>query len=105
LYLGSSQLNLNDATYEELLNTGKLYSFSSDSLIKAVKGYYKRYELEKYYNEMWKNEGIKGLDLYQQAMTRLNIDYQVTPEKFSLINYTWVSTRILKIILIYNWVL
>jgi hypothetical protein len=24
MYLGSSQLNLNDATYEELLNTGKL---------------------------------------------------------------------------------
>jgi hypothetical protein len=92
-YLGSSQLNLNDATYEELLNTGKLYSFGSDSLIKAVKDYYKRYEREKYYNEMWKNVGIKGLDLYQRAMIRLINDYKFSPETFSLHNYPWVFDK------------
>jgi hypothetical protein len=93
MYLGSSQLNLNDATYEELLNTGKLYSFGSDSLIKAVKDYYKRYEREKYYNEMWKNVGIKGLDLYQRAMIRLINDYKFSPETFSLHNYPWVFDK------------
>ena len=93
VYLGSSQLNLNDATYEELLNTGKLYSFGSDSLIKAVKHYYKRYEREKYYNEMWKNEGVKGLDLYQRAMIKLANDYKFSPETFSLHNYPWVFDK------------
>jgi hypothetical protein len=93
MYLGSSQLNLNDATYEELLNTGKLYSFGSDSLIKAVKYYYKRYEREKYYNEIFKNEGFKGLDLYQRAMIKLANDYKFSPETFSLLNYPWVFDK------------
>ena len=93
MYLGSSQLNLNDATYEELLNTGKLYSFGSDSLIKTVKDYYKRYEREKYYNEMRKNGGVKGNDLVQRAMMRLNFDYHVTPETFSLHNHPWVFDK------------
>jgi hypothetical protein len=93
VYLGSSQLNLNDATYEELLNTGKLYSFGSDSLIKAVKHYYKRYEREKYYNEIFKNEGFKGLDLYQRAMIKLANDYEYSPETFSLLNYPWVFDK------------
>jgi hypothetical protein len=93
VYLGSSQLNLNDATYEELLNTGKLYSLGSDSLIKAVKLYYKRYEREKYYNEMWKNLGFKGFDLYQQAMFSLTADHKFTPEIFSLRNYPWVFDK------------
>ena len=93
LYVGSSQLNLNDATYEELLNTGKLYSFGSDSLIKAVKDYYKRYEREKYYNEMWKNVGVKGLDLYQRAMIKLKNDHKFSPETFSLHNYPWVFDK------------
>jgi hypothetical protein len=93
MYLGSSQLNLNDATYEELLNTGKLYSFGSDSLIKAVKDYYKRYEREKYYNEMWKNVGVKGLDLYQRAMIKLKNDHKFSPETFSLHNYPWVFDK------------
>jgi hypothetical protein len=92
-YLGSSQLNLNDATYEELLNTGKLYSFGSDSLIKAVKDYYKRYEREKYYNEMNANEGVKGKDLFQRAMMRLDIDYILNPETFSLHNHPWVFDK------------
>mgnify|MGYP006901761089 FL=1 len=93
VYLGSSQLNLNDATYEELLNTGKLYSLGYDSLIKAVKVYYKRYEREKYYNEMWKDLGFKGLDLYQQAMFSLIADHKFTPETFSLRNYPWVFDK------------
>jgi hypothetical protein len=92
-YLGSSQLNLNDATYEELLNTGKLYSFGSDILIKAVKDYYKRYEREKYYNEMWKNVGITGLDLYLGAMIKLINDHKFSPETFSLHNYPWVFDK------------
>ncbi|MFT6869548.1 MAG: hypothetical protein ACJA2L_000796 [Polaribacter sp.] len=93
MYLGSSQLNLNDATYEELLNTGKLYSFGSDSLVKAVKDYYKRYEREKYYNEMWKNMGVKGHDLYLGAMIKLINDHRFSPETFSLHNYPWVFDK------------
>jgi hypothetical protein len=93
MHLGSSQLNLNDATYEELLNTGKLYSFGSDSLIKAVKDYYKRYEREKYYNEMWKNGGVKGNDLVERAMVRIYMDYSFNPETFSLHNHPWVFDK------------
>jgi len=93
MYLGSSQLNLNDATYEELLNTGKLYSFGSENLIKAVKDYYKRYEREKYYNEVRKNEAVKGGDLYERSMIRLYLDYELNPETFSLHNHPWVFDR------------
>ena len=93
VYLGSSQLNLNDASYEELLNTGKLYSFGSNSLIKAVKDYYKRYEREIYYNEMWKDMGVKGHDLYLGAMIKLRNDHRFSPETFSLHNYPWVFDK------------
>jgi hypothetical protein len=93
LFIGASQLNLNDATYEELLNTGKLYSLGSDSLTKAIKRYYKRYERETYYNETWKDEGFKGFDLYQQAMFKLNADHKYTPETFRVSNYPWVFDK------------
>jgi hypothetical protein len=93
IFIGASQLNLNDATYEELLNTGKLYSLGSDSLTKAIKRYYKRYERESYYNETWKDEGFEGFDLYQQAMFILNADHKFTPETFSVRNYPWVFDK------------
>jgi hypothetical protein len=93
VFLGSSQLNLNDATYEELLNTGKLYSLGSDSLTKAVKGYYKRYEREIYYNEMWKDEAFRGFELYEQAMLRLYADHEFSPETFKVSNYSWVFDK------------
>jgi hypothetical protein len=89
VYAGGSQLNLYDATYEELLNTGKLYTLGSDSMILAIKNYYKRYEREIEYNRRWTTYTLDGLNMTETSFGRLTLDYELNPEGFNLTNYPW----------------
>lgn len=43
-------LNFNTIVFNELINTGSLYSLSSDSLVAKIQNYYQLYEKEKFYN-------------------------------------------------------
>ena len=45
----SSTLNLNISTYEEMKNTGRLYSLGSKSLLNAIENYYRLCERQSYY--------------------------------------------------------
>lgn len=47
--------NLQNTTYEEMTNTGKLYSIGTDTLISSIQKYYKLCEREQYYNLTWGN--------------------------------------------------
>ena len=89
LYAGGSQLNLYDATYEELLNTGKLYTLGSDSVVSAIKHYYKRYAREVYYNKRWTDFALSGLNLTDPTYMRMELDYELDPEGFDLERYPW----------------
>lgn len=44
-------LNLNTFVFNELINTGSLYSLGSDSLVKNIQTYYKQCEKEEFYNQ------------------------------------------------------
>jgi len=89
IWSGGSQLNLYDATYEELLGTGKLYSLGSDSLILGLKDYYKRYEREIEYNRRWTDYALEGMSQIEHSRIRMQMDYNRNPENFKLNNYPW----------------
>jgi len=61
---GRSFLNLHTSIYEELLNTRKLYSLASDSLITDIKNYYKRLQREDLYNRTNSKNITKGIDFF-----------------------------------------
>ena len=52
----SNTLNLNSSTYEEMKNTGRLYSLGADSLLNAIEMYYRLCERESYYVTMMNAE-------------------------------------------------
>ncbi len=89
IYAGGSQLNLYDATYEELLNTGKLYSLGSNKIILAIKNYYKRYEREIEYNRRWTNFALEGYNNLETNITKLEIDYRFDSTNFNWADYPW----------------
>ena len=85
---GRSFLNLHTSIYEELLNTGKLYSLASDSLITDIKNYYKRLQREDLYNKENYKVVTKGIDLFRNNRFEISMDLQFD-ESFSLKNYPW----------------
>lgn len=89
IWAGGSQLNLHDATYEELLGTGKLYSLGSDSLILGLKKYYKRYEREIEYNRRWTDYALDGANQIEYSRGKMLIDYKRNSENFDLQDYPW----------------
>jgi len=88
-FAGGSQLSLNDATYEELQNTGKLYNLGSDSLVSALKAYYKRYERETEYNNRNAIFSHEAMRLMEKSYGKLKLDYELNPQEFNLTNYPW----------------
>ena len=54
--------NLNTAVYEELKNTGSLYSLGSEKLVTAIQTYYQLCERESFYNLNY-SENIKALKI------------------------------------------
>lgn len=48
---GGSTLNLHSSVYEEMKNTGRLYTLGSDSLLHKIDKYYRRLEREAYYTD------------------------------------------------------
>jgi hypothetical protein len=92
-YEGSSTLNLHTSTYEELLNTGKLYTLGSDELISAIKDYYKRLKREALYNANNNNLIFDGLDLLNSNISRIYLDYSMAPKDFSFSYYPWLEDK------------
>ncbi|MDO1501196.1 DUF6090 family protein [Winogradskyella maritima] len=86
---GGSYLNIHNSIYEELINTGKLYTLGSDTLITAIKDYYKRCEREDLYNKFNTEDANKGYDLMEKGLLKLELDYHMDSTKFSLDNYPW----------------
>ena len=93
LSAGGSYLNLNKSTYEELINTGKLYTLGSDSLIKAINNYYKRCEREDLYNKENTEDMNDGFKLMEKNLGKLKLDYVMDSTHFSLNNYPWFFNK------------
>jgi hypothetical protein len=86
-FQGSSLLNIYDNTYQELLNTGKLYSLGSEKLINAIQYYYKMCERETEYHKVNVNNINKGLDHFNNGFANFFMDYKRSPNTFNLDNY------------------
>lgn len=87
---GGSYLNLHNGVYEELINTGKLYTLGSDQLMTAIKNYYKRCEREDLYNKA-NTENMKiGYDLLRTNLDRLILERILDSAKFSIKKYPWL---------------
>ncbi|PNQ73123.1 hypothetical protein C1T31_09035 [Hanstruepera neustonica] len=86
---GGSKLSLNNSTYEELINTGKLYSLGSDSLITAIIDYYKLCEREDNYNSG--NAAVSEAASYrmEKGFLKLRLDYKMDSINFNINNYPW----------------
>ena len=89
---GGSFLNLHTSIYEELLNTGKLYSLASDNLITDIKNYYKRLEREDLYNKANTENASEYYDFTRHNLYELTMDYSLDPS-FSLKNYPWYFNK------------
>ncbi|OMP32019.1 DUF6090 family protein [Mangrovimonas sp. DI 80] len=86
---GGSYLNLYRSVYDELLNTGKLYTIGSESIETAIKNYYLRCEREDLYNKA-NTESIKeGFRLMENSLTKLIQDYVRDNQNFNISNYPW----------------
>jgi Family of unknown function (DUF6090) len=86
---GGTKLNLHNGVYEELINTGKLYTIGSDSLIINIKNYYKRAERETGYNIENTKGMYDGFDLMKKGLWKLRLDYYMDSINFNIKDYPW----------------
>ena len=86
---GGSYLNLHNSIYEELINTGKLYTLGSDTLITAIKDYYKRCEREDLYNRLNTEDVDEGFEYMTKGLYKLKLDYAFDSSNFKLSDYSW----------------
>ena len=88
LSAGQAILMVKDGAYSELLNTAKLYTVGSDSLVMKIKDYYTTAKTEDYFNkansqyEQRKREQIQFWD-------RIKRDHAYS-KNFNLKNYPWL---------------
>ncbi|SRX74470.1 DUF6090 family protein [Aequorivita antarctica] len=90
---GSSLLNLNDNTYSELSNTGKLYSLGSETLVEAITTYYKRGERESDYNVTNSKDINYGFIKFDDGFGKLMMDYHIDSLNFNLNNYPFYTDK------------
>ncbi|WP_028872509.1 DUF6090 family protein [Psychroserpens burtonensis] len=90
---GGSLLNLNDNTYSELSNTGKLYSLGSDTLVEAITAYYKRGERESFYNVQNSKDVKDGFIKFEDGFGKLMMDYNRDSLNFNLNNYPFYTNK------------
>ncbi len=89
IYAGGTALALNTSTYEELLNTGKLYTLGTDELVTAISSYYKLCERETMYQEKNAEFLEETFDKLQQNFLKLRMDYEMDSINFNIINYPY----------------
>lgn len=86
-FAGNPLLNLNDNTYSELSNTGKLYSVGSEVLVDAITNYYKEGERQTTYNNSnneWITDGFKKSE---DSFGKMYLDYSIDSKNFDITNY------------------
>jgi hypothetical protein len=88
-YAGRSVLNLQQDVFEELKSTGRLNTLGSDSLIKQIKGYSKRYLREVRYNDEHNRNIIRAIDKLEYGFDKMRQDYRLDSLNFSIDNYPW----------------
>jgi len=86
---GGAYLNIHNSIYEELINTGKLYTLGSDTLIMAIKKYYKRCDREDLYNKINTGQMNAGFTLIENSYRKLLLDFERDSINFNIKSYPW----------------
>jgi hypothetical protein len=91
LFYSSSTLNLSSSTYEQMKNTGKLYSISSDSLLNTIDAYYILCEKESFY-VLWNNDWVDSniSDGINKGINKARLDYDVKGLDYAIQNNAWL---------------
>ena len=88
LSAGHALLLVKDGAYSELLNTAKLYTVGSDSLVMKIKDYYTEAKTEDYFNKANSEyEQRKREQIHFWARIKRDRKYS---KNFSLKNYPWL---------------
>lgn len=88
----ASSFNLHNSVYNEMINTGRLYSLASDSLVHSIDKYYRRIEREAYYGDARNKSAV---DYYQDCKLGfglLNMDYNLIGAS-AIKEYPWIFDR------------
>ena len=86
---GGSKYSINTSTYEELINTGKLYTLGSDDLIKAVNNYFNLYKREEEYHSENAEISEDALSNLKRGFFRIRLDYEMDSANFNIEAYPW----------------
>jgi hypothetical protein len=89
----NSLLNLNKNTYSELINSGKLYTVGSDTLVMAIATYYQICERETEYNLSNNKLVDDGFIKFEDGFGKLMLDYQMDSLNFNINNYPFYSDK------------
>jgi hypothetical protein len=87
-----SSYNLHRSIYDEMINTGKLYSIGSKELISQINEYYKQIEKEEYYN---KQNVANTNDLYldcKYGWVNFEIEYELDSD-LNIEDYIWLFDK------------
>jgi hypothetical protein len=85
----TATLNLNTNVFEELKNTGSLYSIGSDSLVSSIQNYYQLCERESFYNLEIGKSVTNRQEKFYEGYISFGILYQQNPEK-AIANHPWI---------------
>ena len=86
---GKPLLNTETSVYEQLKNTGKLYTLGSENLKSKILEYYTRAEREEAYNEA-NNAKIRAYDLECTFLPMIEPDRIAQKAQFDIRNYQWL---------------
>lgn len=90
----SSTLNLRSSAYEQMKNTGQLYTLNSDLLLNAIELHYKLWERENYYilknNERVETPGYVARNI---GFTKAKLDYFTKGLDYALRKNTWLLNK------------
>jgi hypothetical protein len=85
---GKPLINTETNVYEQLKQTGRLYSFANDSLRRMIINYYTRAEREAIYNDA-NNNSIEKQSQRTEFIYNMFMDYEYD-KNFNLSNYKWL---------------
>ena len=90
---GNALLNINDNTYEELKNTGKLYSLGSETLVISITNYYKMAEREASYNIGNSKDVSDGFIKYDDGFGKMMLDFNMDSINFKINEYPFYTDK------------
>ena len=89
-YYWFNDFNLNQSTFEQMKNTGVLYSVASDTLIQHILLYYKLCERESFYNRTYSKDVVTLKDKCSNGWFDFKFHFKRNPKKAKEV-HSWLK--------------